>query len=106
MATAEAIKNSLYDEGKTFSGLRYSTLIVISFVLMILALLYVWSHIHMTQLEYKVAAELGKKDDLLEEQRKLKLEYATLKSPRRIEAIAKNTLQMSYPDREQVIFIK
>jgi cell division protein FtsL len=106
MATAEAIKNSLYDEGRTFSGLRYSTLIVISFVLMILALLYVWSHIHMTQLEYKVAAELGKKDDLLEDQRKLKLEYATLKSPRRIEAIAKNTLQMSYPDREQVIFIK
>jgi cell division protein FtsL len=106
MATAEAIKTGLYDEGRTFSGLRYSTLIVISFVLMILALLYVWSHIHMTQLEYKVAAELGKKDDLLEEQRKLKLEYATLKSPRRIEAIAKNTLQMSYPDREQVIFIK
>lgn len=106
MATAEAIKNSLYDEGRTFSGLRYSTLIVISFVLMILALLYVWSHIHMTQLEYKVAAELGQKDDLLEDQRRLKLEYATLKSPRRIEAIAKNTLQMSYPDREQVIFIK
>ncbi len=106
MATAEAIKNNLYDEGKTFSGLRYSTLIVISVVLMILALLYVWSHIHMTQLEYKVAAEISKKDDLLEDQRKLKLEYATLKSPRRIEAIAKNTLQMSYPDREQVIFIK
>lgn len=106
MATAEAIKNNLYEEGKTFSGLRYSTLIVISVVLMILALLYVWSHIHMTQLEYKVAAEISKKDDLLEDQRKLKLEYATLKSPRRIEAIAKNTLQMSYPDREQVIFIK
>lgn len=106
MATAEAIKNNLYDEGKTFSGLRYSTLIVISVVLMILALLYVWSHIHMTQLEYKIAAEISKKDDLLEDQRKLKLEYATLKSPRRIEAIAKNTLQMSYPDREQVIFIK
>ncbi len=106
MATAEAIKNNLYDEGKTFSGFRYSTLIVISVVLMILALLYVWSHIHMTQLEYKIAAEISKKDDLLEDQRKLKLEYATLKSPRRIEAIAKNTLQMSYPDREQVIFIK
>jgi cell division protein FtsL len=106
MATAEAIKNNLYGEEKTVSGLRYSTLIVISVVLMVLALLYVWSHIHMTQLEYKIAAEISKKDDMLEEQRKLKLEYATLKSPRRIEAIAKNTLQMSYPDREQVIFIK
>jgi len=33
----------------------------------------------------------------------LNVEIATLKSPQRIEALAKNKLQMSYPAREQVI---
>jgi cell division protein FtsL len=42
----------------------------------------------------------------LEEQKKLKMEYAMLKSPQRIESIARNKLQMSYPDNEQVIVLK
>jgi len=35
----------------------------------------------------------------------LNVEIATLKSPQRIEALAKNKLQMSYPAREQVIVL-
>ena len=42
----------------------------------------------------------------LEEQKKLKLEYAMLKSPQRIESIASSRLQMSYPDNAQVIVLK
>jgi len=40
---------------------------------------------------------------LLEEQQKLKVELATLKSPQRIEAIAREKLQMTYPEQGQVI---
>jgi cell division protein FtsL len=73
---------------------------------MAVALVYVWSHIRMTELEYKVAEEMSIKESLLEEQRKLKVEIATLKSPQRLEAIAKEKLQMSYPTRDQVIILK
>jgi cell division protein FtsL len=57
-------------------------------------------------LEYNIATELNVKGQKLEEQKKLKLEYAMLKSPQRIESIMRNKLQMSYPDNDQVIVLK
>jgi cell division protein FtsL len=72
---------------------------------MAVALLYVWSHIRMTELEYKVAEEMTIKEKLIEEQNKLKVEIATLKSPQRIENIAKEKLQMIYPTRDQYIIL-
>jgi cell division protein FtsL len=60
----------------------------------------------MTELEYSVAREISIKEKLLDEQRKLKVEQATLKSPQRIEAIAKEKLGMVYPERDQVIILK
>ena len=60
----------------------------------------------MTELEYNIAAELNTKEQKLEEQKKLKLEYAMLKSPQRIENKMRNKLQMSYPDNDQVIVFK
>ena len=87
-------------------GIKYSTFIIFAIVLMFVALIYVGSHIHMTELEYNIAAELNTKEQKLEEQKKLKLEYAMLKSPQRIESIVRNKLQMSYPDNNQVIVLK
>jgi cell division protein FtsL len=94
------------EEMKSSSGVKYPTFIVVAIVLMFVALIYVGSHIHMTELEYKVTAELSTHEQMLEEQKKLKLEYAMLKSPQRIEGIATNRLQMSYPGRDQVIVLK
>jgi len=34
------------------------------------------------------------------------VEYAMLKSPQRIESIARDRLQMSYPEQEQIIVLK
>ncbi len=94
------------EEKKSSAAIKYPTFIVVAIVLMFVALIYVGSHIHMTELEYKVTAELGAHERMLEEQKKLKLEYAMLKSPQRIESIARNKLQMSYPERDQVIVLK
>lgn len=91
---------------KTASGIKYPTFIVVAIVLMFVALIYVGSHIHMTELEYKIAAELSAHEQMMEEQKKLKLEYAMLKSPQRIEGIARGRLQMSYPERDQIIVLK
>ncbi|PKN08632.1 MAG: cell division protein FtsL [Deltaproteobacteria bacterium HGW-Deltaproteobacteria-5] len=87
-------------------GVKYPTIIVVALVLMFVAVIYVGSHIRMTKLEYEIAATLNAKENLLEEQKRLKLELAMLKSPQRIENIARNKLQMSYPDAEQVIVLK
>ncbi|PKN17567.1 MAG: cell division protein FtsL [Deltaproteobacteria bacterium HGW-Deltaproteobacteria-6] len=87
-------------------GVKYPTFIVVALVLMFVALIYVGSHIRMTQMEYDIAAALNAKENLLEEQKKLKLELAMLKAPQRIEDIARNKLRMSYPSAEQVIVLK
>jgi cell division protein FtsL len=104
-ASAQAISH-VPEEKKESSGVKYPTFIIAAILLMLVALIYVGSHIHMTELEYKVAAELSTHEQLLEEQKKLKLEHAMLKSPQRLESIATGQLQMSYPERDQVIAIK
>lgn len=91
---------------ETSFGIKYSTFIIFAIVLMFVALIYVGSHIHMTELEYSIAAELNAKEQKLEEQKKLRLEYAMLKSPQRIESMTRSKLQMSYPDNDQVIVLK
>jgi cell division protein FtsL len=106
MEAAEVLKQTVRQEDRISGSLGYSTWIFIASVLMAVALIYVWSHIHMTELEYQVAREMGNKEQLIEEQAKLKLELATLKSPRRIETLAQEKLQMTYPQREQVILLK
>jgi len=93
-------------EQKTAPQLKYSVFLLVAFVLMAVAVTYVWSHVQMTKLEYQVAEEMTRGEQMLDEQRKLKLEQATLKSPQRIEAIARSSLNLSYPDGEQVILIK
>jgi cell division protein FtsL len=104
-AGTQVIHNVQETRGTSF-GIKYSTFIIVSIVLMFVALIYVGSHTRMTELEYNVAAEISVKEQLLEEQKRLKLEYAMLKSPQRIESIASNKLQMSYPESDQVIVLK
>jgi cell division protein FtsL len=60
----------------------------------------------MTTLEYRVAAEANKQEQLLDEQRKLRVELATLKSPKRIASIATSKLHMIYPAQEQIVFLR
>jgi len=104
-AGTQVIHNVQETRGTSF-GIKYSTFIIVSIVLMFVALIYVGMHTRMTELEYNVAAEISVKEQLLEEQKRLKLEYAMLKSPQRIESIASNKLQMSYPESDQVIVLK
>ncbi|MDD5711296.1 MAG: cell division protein FtsL [Smithellaceae bacterium] len=94
------------EETREVKGYRYSSFIFCAFVLMAVLLIYVWCHIHMTELEYQLATEISTKEQLLEQQRRLRVEYATLKSPQRIEAIARDRLQMTFPQGDQIIVLK
>lgn len=102
----QVLPSHVREDKKISSNVKYSTFIFIAIVLMSVALIYVGSHIHMTELEYKVATELNAQEQKIEEQKNLKLEYAMLKSPQRVESIARSRLQMSYPERDQVIVLK
>jgi cell division protein FtsL len=106
MEAVEVLRHTVREQDSSSGDAGYSTWIFISTVLMLVLLIYVWSHIHMTELEYQIARELSSREQLIEEQAKLKVELATLKSPQRIETIAKEKLQMTYPGREQVILLK
>jgi cell division protein FtsL len=106
MQAVEVLKQTVRPQEDASDRIGYSTWVFIASVLMAVALLYVWSHIHMTELEYQIARELSSREQITEEQTKLKVELATLKSPQRIETIAREKLQMTYPEREQVIMLK
>lgn len=104
---SEAIQNTLpQQEMHTLTAFRISTFLSVTLAITIIILMYVWLHIHITRLEYDVATAMHTKEQLLEEQHRLKLEVATLKSPQRIEAIARDRLQMSCPEPGQVTVIK
>ncbi len=96
MAAADKIK----------TGRKLFRLIVIALVFMATALVSVWFRVSITKIDYRIAEEMHRGSSLLEENRKLKVEIATLKSPRNIESIARNKLGMRYPERDQVIFLK
>ncbi|MDI9569622.1 MAG: cell division protein FtsL [Pseudomonadota bacterium] len=114
MAVSEALKGTYPRKRKTTEDVqpekavrahKYSIYIVAALLLMSALLCYVASHLQMTRLEYRIAEEIGRRERLLEEQKKLKLEIATLKSPQRIAAIAREKLRMSHPDKDQVILL-
>ena len=106
MEAVEVLRQTVRERDRTSGDAGYSLWIFIAAILMIVLLIYVWSHIHMTELEYQIARELSSREQLTEEQAKLKVELATLKAPQRIETIARDKLQMVYPGREQVILLK
>lgn len=84
---------------KPFVETKYFAPVLIISLLLALTLLYVHSHRYLTILEDHVAQETGWQQQLIEEQKKLKMEIAMLKSRQRIEAIAKDRLQMDYPEK-------
>ncbi len=106
MAVSDALQGTVQEEHKKAGEIKYSIYIVTALALMSVLLCYVASHIQMTKLEYQIAEEISRKERLVDEQKKLKVEVATLKSPQRIAAIAREKLQMTHPDKDQVIMIK
>ena len=106
MSTAELTLQNVRGSESLVFGLKHVPFIIAICLVMMLSLVYVWPHIHMTELEYQVAEQMNIRQKLSEERGKLKIEYATLKSPQRIEAIAREKLQMTYPKREQVVYLE
>ena len=70
------------------------------------ALFFVWTRIQVIQLGYEISSALKEGRSLVEGNKQLRIEIATLKSYARIERIAVEQLSMSKPKPDQVIVIR
>jgi cell division protein FtsL len=67
---------------------------------------YVWLHVHTINLSYDIARSQKQKQELLELNKKLRIQLANLKSPERIEGIALSQLGLRPPEKGQIEIIK
>ena len=94
-------------KGKTRPRKLNLFLFAVPLLLLILsALFFVWSRIQVIQLGYEISSVLKEGRSLVEGNKQLRIEIATLKSYARIERIAVEQLNMSKPKPDQVIVIR
>jgi cell division protein FtsL len=67
------------------------------------SLFYIWSRIQIVNVGYEINREISIKERLVEENKRLTLEMATLKSPVRLENLAKNEYRMDLPQKSQIV---
>ena len=69
------------------------------------SLFYVWTRLEAYNFGYKISRAEKDKQELLQLNRRLQLEVATLKAPERVARITKE-LGMVVPRREQIIVVR
>lgn len=67
---------------------------------------YIWSRITVVSIGYDISSANIARDNLIEQNRRLVIEFERLKSPARIEGIASRELNLVHPRREQVVDIR
>lgn len=82
--------------------LLWTTLLV---VFMAELLFYTWCRVQCTRLGYQITAADQTRQNLITLQSQLKIELAHLKSPERIETIARNRLGLTMPKPEQTVVL-
>ena len=75
-------------------------------ILMLSCFMFVWTRICVLDTGYKISEAIKTQGKYLQENRKLKIERASLASPSRIEKVAKNKLGMINPKNNQVVILK
>jgi cell division protein FtsL len=81
-------------------------LMVVMLLLTIVSIFHVWSRVKVVDLNLQIAETKKAFKEQQQENNRLKLEAAALKTPARIEALAKGELGMALPSDQQVIAVK
>jgi len=66
-------------------------------------LFYVWCRVQCVNAGYGIEREMNRRQELLKERSTLNIELNWLKSPERIETIARNQLGLVMPDAQQTV---
>ncbi len=72
---------------------------------LVAALFHVWSRLAVVQLGYRLAAARAAHAHLLEQNRRLRLELATLRAPVRLAAAARDRLGLVPPAPTQIVHL-
>lgn len=80
--------------------------LIITVIAISCSLFCVWSHIQVINLGYEISQVNTKSKELLQLNKKLKLEIATLTSPNRVEGFAKKKLRLISPRPDQLVIIE
>lgn len=84
----------------------FKYLMICMFVFTLVSVFHVWSRFKLVDLNLQMSEISLQLNEAVQEQKRLKLESASLKAPARIEAIAKNELGMALPTEQQVIHVR
>jgi len=84
----------------------FKFLMIFMVLLTIVSVFHVWSRYRLMDLNLQISESTHLLKGAEQEQKRLKLEAASLKTPARIESIAKNELNMALPTEQQVILVK
>jgi cell division protein FtsL len=84
----------------------FPQLMVIMVLLTLVSVFHVWSRAKVIDINLQLADLSSQLKEAQQEQNRLKLEVASLKTPARVEALAKGELGMALPTDQQVVIIK
>ena len=87
-------------------GDLFPYLIIVMVLLTIVSIFHVWSRVKVIDLNLQTAEVKRQLKEQQQEHNRLKLEVASLKTPARIEALAKGALGMALPQDQQVVVVK
>lgn len=80
--------------------------LLLAFFIFLAVLLYVWQRVNVIEMGYRIEALEKERKELLQKNKALLIEAASLGSPRRIEEIAISQLGMVRPSPGQMVFIR
>jgi cell division protein FtsL len=69
-------------------------------------LVFIWLHVQTLNLSYDIARAQKQKGELMEINKKLRIQLANMKSPERIEGIALTQLGLKPPEKGQIEILK
>ncbi|MCM0080213.1 cell division protein FtsL [Geomonas sp. Red32] len=81
-------------------------LIGVMVLLTLVSIFHVWSRVEVIDLNLKISDTARLLKEQQQENQRLKVEVASLKTPARIEEIAKGQLGMALPTDQQVVVVK
>jgi cell division protein FtsL len=94
-------KKRAQEPGRTIPpAIKYA--VPLAFLLVTGILFYVWLQVQMVGLSYEISTAQKQKKELVEINKKLRIQWSSLKSPDRIEQIALNQLGLRPPERGQI----
>jgi cell division protein FtsL len=84
----------------------FKYLMICMVVFTLVSVFHVWSRFKLVDLNLEISEISRQLNEADQEQKRLKLETASLRAPARVEAIAKNELGMALPTDQQIIHVK